>query len=464
MGLLGAVGHDEATMRDTVRPAARGGDTLVVVGSGDLDTFELAGGDVVIGRGADCDVTVEHPALSRRHAILRVGRPATVQDLGSTNGTRIAGVVHRGGDPVVLHGGETFHIGPIAFVVVRADARLAGASRASSTASGDPLSVVDPSPGAATEVLRDVARSAASVLILGETGVGKELLASTIHALSGRPGAMTRVNCAALSASLLESELFGHERGAFTGASGQRVGLIEAADHGTVFLDELGELPLASQAKLLRVVEQREVLRLGAVRPIALDVRFVAATNRDLWADVEAGGFRRDLFFRIDGVELVIPPLRERRSQIGPLALGFLADARARAGKPQLALDHEALVALETHGWPGNVRELKAVIERAALLAQRDRITVKHLALSRRAAGPVQAPGPAPRATRAPGERAPDPLRDDLRDDQRADRDRLVRALEDHAGNQSRAAKHLGISRSTLVTKLIMYRIPRPRA
>jgi transcriptional regulator with PAS, ATPase and Fis domain len=459
-------GQDDATMRDTARAAPGQGDTLVVVGNGDLETFELDGGDVVIGRGEDCDVTVEHRVLSRRHAILRVGPPASVQDLGSTNGTRIAGVVRRGGEPVALHGGETFHIGPIAFIVVRRSGSRAGLSSGRSgggAATGDPLCVLDPSLDAATPVLCNLARSDASVLILGETGVGKEVLASTMHALSERTGAMTRVNCAALSDSLLESELFGYERGAFTGAAGQKIGLIEAADRGTVFLDEIGEMPLSSQAKLLRVVEQREVLRLGAVRPIPLDVRFVAATNRDLWAEVEASTFRRDLFFRLGGIELLIPPLRERRSQIGPLALRFLEQARARLGKPQLRLDHDALSALEAHSWPGNVRELKAVVERAALLVHRDQIGVKHLALSRRSVGRAAGP-PGPPSTPAPTARpSVESTPVDLGDAHRADRDRVVRALEAHAGNQTRAAKHLGISRSTLTSKLIMYRIPRPR-
>jgi len=313
------------------------------------------------------------------------------------------------------------------------------------------LSVIDPSPEGVAPLVREVARSAANVLILGETGVGKELLASTIHELSGRTGALTRINCAALSESLLESELFGHEKGSFTGAAIRKLGLIEAADRGTVFLDEIGELSPAIQAKLLRVIEHREVLRIGAIRPISLDVRFIGATNRDLLAEVDAGAFRRDLFFRIDGFQLVIPPLRERVASIGPLALRFLDEARTRAGKPGLRFDNDAVAALESHAWPGNVRELKAVIERSVLLARSDRIEIGHLTFARSASRSDHAARPGAAA-------------DDLSDEQRADRDRLVRALEDCGGNQSRAAKRLGISRTTMVTKLGLYRIRRPRS
>jgi two-component system, NtrC family, response regulator AtoC len=308
-----------------------------------------------------------------------------------------------------------------------------------------------------TPVVRDIARSGANVLILGETGVGKEVLAGTLHDLSERTGPMTRINCAALSESLLASELFGHEKGAFTGAVAQKVGLLETADKGTVFLDEIGEMSLEIQAKLLRVVENRELLRLGSTRPTPIEVRFVAATHRDLVADIEAGRFRRDLFFRLDGVELVIPPLRERRSAIARLARQFLADACAREKRSNLALEPSALAALEAHSWPGNVRELKAVIERAILLARGSAITPKHLAFTRRMAEPVRP------ATSAPPARAADPLAE-LTEDQRSERARLVQALEDCGGNQSRAAKQLGISRTTMVTKLGFYRIKRPRA
>ncbi len=450
-------GINELTPHDAGCAAAAVPDVLLVVGDGKLVSIELDGRDLVIGRGEDCDVVLKHHALSRRHAIFGPGPPATVQDLGSTNGTRVGGELRHGGEPVVLGAGEGFHVGPFAFIVVRHEA-----SRKTTGSGVDLLRIIDPSAEGVPPLVHDVARSGANILILGETGVGKELLASTVHKLSGRTGALTCINCAALSESLLESELFGHEKGSFTGAASQKAGLIEAADHGTVFLDEIGELSRASQAKLLRVVEHREVLRLGAIRPTALDVRFIAATHRDLLAEVEAGEFRRDLFFRLDGVQLVIPPLRERRARIAPLALRFLDEARARTEKPGLRLDSAAVSALEAHAWPGNVRELKAVIERAALLVKGDEIKVKHLRFARRPATPgAPAPPAAPVVAEPPhAERAPD----GLRDEQRVDRDRLLQALEECGGNQSRAAKRLGISRTTMVTKLALYRIRRPRA
>jgi transcriptional regulator with GAF, ATPase, and Fis domain len=304
------------------------------------------------------------------------------------------------------------------------------------------------------------------VLLLGETGVGKEVFAEGVHNHSARKrGPFLRLNCAALTETLLESELFGHEKGAFTGAGAQKDGLLEAAHQGTVFLDEVGELPMSIQAKLLRAVEHREVLRIGATRPVQIDVRFLAATNRDLPAEVASGAFRRDLLFRLDGVTLVIPPLRERRGLIGPMALRFLAEARPRPGMaPRLAT--EVLAALEAYSWPGNVRELKAVVERAVLLARDGEIGVRHLAFARRAAAPPSSDTDTPALTArtvAPPLDA-DPPPDYLDDDQRADRARVIAALDECAGNQTRAAKLLGIGRTALVTKLRLYRIPRPRA
>jgi transcriptional regulator with AAA-type ATPase domain len=428
--------------------ARRGGatDLLLIVGDGRMTT-RAVDDRLVIGRGADCDVTIDHAHLSRRHAeVRRIGVDRlTVADLGSTNGTQIGNELRRGGAPVDLAAGDSFHIGPFSFMV------MAGARGDARSLSGrDLLRVVDPTPGAAPALVREIAASAANVLILGETGVGKEILAATLHELSGRSGPMVRINCAALNETLLESELFGHEKGAFTGAAVAKPGLLESGAHGTVFLDELGELPMTIQAKLLRAVEYREVLRIGAVRPVSIEVRFVAATNRDLAADVEAGRFRRDLFFRIDGISLMIPPLRERTHAIGSLALRFLEEACGRAGRPPGRLGADVLAALEAHDWPGNVRELKAVVERAVLLARGGDPAVRHLAFSRPAA-------------RAEAPAAPPPDRR-VADDERDDRARVVRALEECAGNQTRAAAALGISRSTLVTKIRLYKIPRPHA
>jgi two-component system response regulator AtoC len=414
---------------------------LLVAGEGLLTTFPLVGDEVVIGRAPECDVVVAHATLSRRHAVLRLGPPLSIQDLGSKNGLRVARQRVHGGDPISLAVGESFHIGRFSFVVLRPPRSTSLSTR---TGGADALRVIDPTVEKATSLVRDIAKSGLNALVLGETGVGKEVLAATLHELSGRKGAFVRVNCAALTANLFESELFGHEKGAFTGAVQSRIGLLEAAQGGTVFLDEVGELPSEAQAKLLRAIENKEITRVGAVKPMALDIRFVAATNRDLAGDVARGSFRSDLYFRLDGVTLVIPPLRERRDQIGPLALSFLKEAQAKSDRrAPLQLAADLLMRLEAHDWPGNVRELKAALERALLLA-RGEIQARHLALA-----------PLPRAR-------PDSAAD-LSPHENLARQRIVDALAECNGNQTRAAKKLGMSRSTLVTKLALYKIPRPR-
>ena len=420
------------------RVVARGEGLLLVAGEG-VVTFPLLRDEVTIGRAPECDIVIANTALSRRHVRLRLAPTMTVEDLGSRNGTRLRGARLEPGHELPLAVGEAFQIGQLHFVVARARSNPALAS-----AHAESLHVVDPTPAAVSTFVRELAASALSILVLGETGVGKEVLAQTIHDLSNRRGAFVRANCAAMAPSLVESELFGHERAAFTGASERRIGLLEAAQGGTFFLDEVGELPEAIQVKLLRAIEAREITRIGAVTPIALDVRFVAATNRDLAAEVEAGRFRRDLFYRLDGVTLVIPPLREHRERIGPLALQFLA--AAKGGAPQ-ALDAELLARLAAHDWPGNVRELKAVLERAAILAGGGPLTVRHVAIT-----PLKARGE-PAAGNVATPAGGDAI----------ERQRIVDALEACAGNQTRAAKLLGMSRATLVTKLAIHRIQRPR-
>jgi DNA-binding NtrC family response regulator len=431
-------------------------DLLLAVGNGAFLSHRLGEGDVVIGRDPSCDFVIEHPSLSRRHARLRIAEPPTVQDLGSTNGTRVAGATLRGGEPVSLAGPGSFEIGPFTFLLV---ARRASA--ASVQSGRELLRIADPTPPGIPALVREFAASDANLLILGETGVGKEVLASTLHELSGRTGPLLQINCAALNEALLESELFGHERGAFTGATAQKCGLVEAATGGTLLLDEIGELPLAIQAKLLRVIEHREVMRLGSTRTIAIDVRFIAATHRDLAAEAARGTFRSDLFYRLDGVTLSIPPLRERRGAIAPLAMQFL-DAANRRRARTAGLGADAITALEAHAWPGNVRELKAVIERASVLAGAGDVSARHLAFAARAT-PSAAPSAVPAADPAmPGADPAVELESALDDAQRADRARVIRALEDCAGNQTRAAKQLGISRTTMITKLRIYKIPGP--
>jgi DNA-binding NtrC family response regulator len=416
-------------------PSAGAPTVLLVAGEGRVTTYPVARGRLVIGRASDCDVRIAHAALSRHHAELVIGAAIGVRDLGSTNGTRVLGELRRAGAAIALPVGESFHIGPFSLVVLD---HAAGAPASSS--SGERLRVDDPSPAGVPAVVDEIARSSVSVLLLGETGVGKEVLAQTLHARSLRRGPLQRVNCASLTASLVEAELFGHDKGAFTGAVADRPGLLEAARGGTVFLDEIGELSEALQAKLLRAVEAREVIRIGGARPIAIDVRFIAATHRDLAADVAAGRFRRDLFYRLDGVSLRIPPLRERPDRIPELARQFAA--AAQSGRAP-ALSHAVLAKLQAHAWPGNVRELKAVVERAVLLAGAGELRPSHVML---AAAPVEPVVAFP-----------------ITDAQAADRAAILAALDACAGNQTRAARHLGVARSTLATKLALYRIPRPR-
>jgi DNA-binding NtrC family response regulator len=316
------------------------------------------------------------------------------------------------------------------------------------------------------KVIERVAAGIINVLLLGETGVGKDVLARRLHERSPRAKMpLVSINCAALSETLLESELFGYEKGAFTGALAAKQGLLESANGGVVFLDEIGEMPLATQAKILRAIEQREVTRVGALRPRTIDVRFFSATNRDLEAEIARGRFRQDLYFRLNGIALSLPPLRERVDEIEPLACLFLEQscrATGRTDRPSISRD--VLGVLRRYQWPGNIRELKNVVERAVLLCSGDAITLEHLPLEKMgpvveqhrpaAASPDRLP-PMPSAEQALRPTAPPPEGDE--------RSRILEALERCAGSQSNAAKLLGISRATLIRRLDEYRIARPR-
>jgi two-component system, NtrC family, response regulator AtoC len=359
-----------------------------------------ASGTWRIGRGADNDIRIDDQSVSRHHLLLHLGSGLEIEDLGSANGTLLFPVDPEGsadeatrrsdseerleaGERRALEPGDLVRIG-VALLVIQArrpaSAELPNRFPSHGPRAGGPAVLLDPEMKRAYDIAQRAAQSGVSVLITGETGSGKEIFADTIHHRSNRrTRAFLRLNCAAMPESLLESELFGHERGAFTGANVAKAGLLEATDQGTVFLDEVGEMPLATQAKLLRVLEERSILRVGATKPRPIDVRFIWATNRDLRAEARAGRFRNDLYYRIAGVEFAIPPLRCRRIEIEPLARHFLADFCARSGLPMPELSPGAIAALHDYSWPGNVRELKNVMERTPFLCDRGLITSLHI-------------------------------------------------------------------------------------
>jgi transcriptional regulator with GAF, ATPase, and Fis domain len=313
-------------------------------------------------------------------------------------------------------------------------------------------------------LLERVAPSPSTVLLLGETGTGKELLARAVHALSPRRDRMfVAVNCAALSETLLESELFGHRRGAFTGAMNDKKGLFEVAHEGTIFLDEVGETTPALQAKLLRVLQEGEILPVGETRPRPIDVRVVAATNRKLEDEVEAGRFRRDLYYRLRVFPIRVPPLRDRREDVPALAQHFLGKHSAKLGKRVAGFKDEALAMLSSYSYPGNVRELENEIERAVLLADPgEPITPAELseeiALEAEGGGSqeIRTAGPAAADAARPGQgSAGGGAPSDLRERTDAfEREQIQQALGRYGGSKTRAARDLGITYRGLLKKM----------
>ena len=301
------------------------------------------------------------------------------------------------------------------------------------------------------DLVGKVAASDTTVLVRGESGVGKEVVAQAIHARSPRAEfPFLEINCTALPETLLESELFGHERGAFTDARERKQGLLELADRGTVLLDEIGDLPPGAQAKLLRFLETRTFKRVGGVRDIKVDVRIIASTNKDLEAAVRDGSFRRDLFYRLNVVPIVIPPLRERAEDVRPLAKYFVGKMTAALRRPARQISKEAMAMLERYAWPGNVRELKNVIERAIILTEGAEILRAHLPDELKPGGRV--------LDLEPGLKLPaaginlEELEKDL----------IQQALDRTQGNKTRAAELLGLTRDTLRYRIEKYRFAVP--
>jgi DNA-binding NtrC family response regulator len=476
--------EDDITGTETHTHVALGRPHLVAMWPGGSAVKELPpAGSLSIGRSRRCDVCIDHPSVSREHAVFYGSHPISVEDLGSTNGTSIAGSRIVKNTRVGIERGQVIAIGAAVIVVreaLEAEAMPEPARRPGAAASrgGFPVIVADEAMRELYRVVDLVGKGDLSVILLGETGAGKDVIADAIHRRSVRePAAYVRVNCAALPDALLESELFGYERGAFTGAVQAKQGLLEVADGGTLFLDEIAELPLAMQAKLLRVLESHEVTRVGGLKTRAIDVRFICATNRDLLHLVRSGAFRQDLYFRLNGISLVIPPLRQRRAEIAPLAQAFVLQACRDARRPNLPVTPEAMLLLQSHGWPGNVRELRNVIERAVTLCTGTAIDAHHLPPPESTFSPLtphsamgmdslqRATIPAsadPMIPPAP-ETMPLGLHDAARHAaQSIERRRIAEAMDRCGGNQTRAAQLLRVSRRTLVARLTEYGFARP--
>jgi transcriptional regulator with GAF, ATPase, and Fis domain len=446
-----------------------------------------AGRSYTIGRGRECNIRLDFPWVSKTHAVVHGGDPPEIVDANSRNGSRLGGKKLVGGRRYPLAHESVIAIGRISLLVQRlggvaphapdndGSGRPAKGSRPPKPlrlpAEGDQLVTRSAKMRELCSIVRQVSSSDVSVLILGETGVGKELLAHAIHRHSGRSRRpLFTLNCAAIPENLVESELFGYQPGAFSGAVTSKPGLFEAANGSTLFLDEIGDLPRVAQAKLLRVLETGEVARLGSVRPARVDVRIVAATNRNLHANIAAGDFRADLFYRISGLTLTIPPLRERPEDIQALAEHFAARS-PRGAAPQFTAD--AMQALLRHDWPGNVRELRSVVERALLLTTDQRIDASLLVFDPAPLALEFTPDVAAARARASADPAATFLAQEAptgvvaaelsAELERRELRRIRDALERAGGNQKDAAKLLGVSRRTLINRLEQFGIARPR-
>jgi len=420
--------------------------------------------EIRIGRSREADLLLPDPSVSRLHArIFRVGDHYFLAD-NSRNGTFVDG---KRISQVQLEGGFAFRIGPYQIHFSR---------EKNPHPPPEPPTVV---PGSATdhpplisrkaqaktycitseiighsnkikELFKNIRKVAASdfpVLVEGETGSGKELVSRGIHESSLRKeGPFVVVNCGAISPELMESELFGHEKGAFTGATTQRRGAFEIAHGGTIFLDEIGELPLRLQPKLLRVLEQKEIKRVGGNETIPVDVRVIAATNRNLRTEVSDRNFRDDLYFRISTITLSVPPLRDRREDILPIATHFLADVASRANRAVPELSGPAAECLSSHDWPGNVRELRNAIQRAVVMCEGSSL------------------GPRDFSFLVPADPVPaeNVSEQSLSRWEQSERNNLLTELTRQKWNKTRTARELGIAKSTLFEKLKKYGIRMP--
>jgi DNA-binding NtrC family response regulator len=433
-------------------PMTATGTRLIVIAGPSRGQVIAVDRTVSIGRDQSSSVVIPDLALSRRHCTIAPSADGVVlSDLESRNGTIVNGVPIRA---QALKDGDQIRIGDSALIFVAAEpaAPPAGEAVVEGSTVAAPIVVDDATPGAMRftseltiehdligqsppmlEIYRRIARAAptdSTVLVRGESGTGKELVARAIHANSARArGPFVAINCAAVPEGLMESELFGHERGAFTGAVAQKRGRIETAHGGTAFFDEIGELPLALQAKLLRVLQERQVERVGGTRAFPVDIRVVAATNRDLDAAVKDGTFRQDLFYRLNVIALPVAPLRHRNGDLPLLITYFVRRHASRCGRKVRGVTREARVRLLEYDWPGNVRELENAIERAIVMSTGEWIEEDDL----------------------PEHLLEAPSRDEPADEgyhggvNRAKRDLIARALERSGGNVAKAARLLSL-------------------
>jgi DNA-binding NtrC family response regulator len=412
---------------------------LVLVGK--KRSFPLGTTPISIGTSPDCEVPLDDAYVSGTHALLWVdGGETLVKDAGSRNGTLVNGTKVR---EATLRPGDVLKIGSSEFNLRVADDASSPMKRdVPSNAPAHGLVGDSPAMEKLRALLQRVASAPAPVLIMGSTGTGKEVVARAVHSASPRAAKpFVALNCGALSRSLIESELFGHEQGAFTGATRRKLGAFELAKGGTLFLDEIGELPLELQPQLLRVLENGEIRRVGGSESLSVDVRVVAATNRDLEAEVREGRFREDLFHRLHVLGLTLPSLTARSEDVPVLARHFIREFAPAGEVP--ALDDTALAKLRAHNWPGNVRELRNVIQRAVLMRAGDELSQDDITFTLTSFEEKVATASA-RAGRTLAE---------------LEREAIESELRRAGGNRTRAAEALGISRSTIHRKMEEYGI-----
>ena len=433
-----------ATTEQIDRQAPFGDRVLLVIDGASLQVVPLPGvGTLTVGRSQGCDVSIDSGSVSRHHANLVLsGNDVEIEDINSSNGTWVDGARIEANTRTRLGIGIPFLVGGVTLMI-----QTRAGSRRESTPKASQLAALEQSAAR-------IAVGKLAVLVLGETGVGKERFAERVHEMSPRRNApFVRINCAAISEPLLEAEIFGNE-------ATHKAGALEHAEGGTAFLNDVSELPPTLQIKLLRVLEDGAVRRIGSGTPRPIDVRFVASSSKDLQAEVDSGRFRRDLYFRLAGATFTIPPLRARKDEIMPLAEQFVQSAAGPLGR-SFMLAEDAKTWMLAHEWPGNIRELRNASERAVLLATGSVIERQHLTID-------EAKRPTGSRFRNPTTPPGAMVSSDMPSQVRAtvaelEKQRILEALDKCAGNQTRAAELLGISRRTLINRLDEYGIARPR-